>query len=160
MRLVEITPDNVLEACALRVRPGQEGFVAPVARSPAEAYASPDVARPRLVYDGDRLVAFVRGFFGVRFDPDDPRDRPRSGPWRPAVSAGHQGRGYGRFAVGAVCEEVRRRGGSRVTVSWKPGGHGPEGFSTGLGFRPTGGVSGDQVVAELDLGPAAQVQCP
>ncbi|MFV2119959.1 GNAT family N-acetyltransferase [Streptomyces sp. Act-28] len=154
LRLVEITPDNVLEACALRVRPEQEGFVAPVARSLAPAYATPDTAGPRLVYDGDRPVAFVMGFFGVRFDSDDPGDRPRSGLWRLAVSAGHQGRGYGRFAVEAVCEQVRRRGGSRVTVSWRPGEHGPEGFYLGLGFRPTGETSGDQVVAELDLGPA------
>ncbi|MFJ8692877.1 GNAT family N-acetyltransferase [Streptomyces roseolilacinus] len=115
------------------------------------------MAWPRPVYDGDRLVAFVRGFFGVRFDPDDPADRPRSGLWRPAVSAGHQGREYGRLAVEAVCEEVRRRGGSRVAVSWKPGGHGPEGFHAGLDFRPTGETSGDQVVAGLDLGPALAV---
>lgn len=57
LRLVEITPGNVLEACALRVRPEQEGGVAPVARSLAEAYASPAAAWPRPVYDGDRVAA-------------------------------------------------------------------------------------------------------
>jgi diamine N-acetyltransferase len=42
-------------------------------------------------------------------------------------------------------------------VPWKPGGHGPEGFHAGLGFRPTGETGGDQVVAGLDLGPALVV---
>ncbi|WP_307812601.1 hypothetical protein [Micromonospora coerulea] len=36
-RLVPITTDNVLAACAIAVRPDQEGLVAPVARSLAEA---------------------------------------------------------------------------------------------------------------------------
>ncbi|MFG3495915.1 GNAT family N-acetyltransferase [Streptomyces sp. NPDC047928] len=153
LRLEKVTPDNVLAACRLTVRPEQERFVAPVARSLAEAYAQPDVAWPRLVFDGERLVGFVMAFFDVRFHPDDPDDRPRSGLWRLAVAAGEQGRGYGRFAVGAVCEEVRRRGGSRVTVSWVPGEHGPEPFYRALGFRPTGEMDEDEVVAELELNP-------
>jgi hypothetical protein len=36
--LREITADTVREICRLRVAPGQEGFVAPVAVSIAEAY--------------------------------------------------------------------------------------------------------------------------
>jgi IS605 OrfB family transposase len=39
----------------------------------------------------------------------DIEDRLRSGLWRLAVAADRQGRGYGRFAVEAVCEELRRR---------------------------------------------------
>ena len=38
--LREITADTVREICRLRVAPGQEGFVAPVAESIAEAYFS------------------------------------------------------------------------------------------------------------------------
>ena len=38
--LREITADTVREICRLRVAPGQEGFVAPVAESIAEAYDS------------------------------------------------------------------------------------------------------------------------
>ena len=55
---------------------------------------------------------------------------------------------------GAVCDELRRRGQPRATVTWAEGPGGPEGFYLGLGFRPTGERSGDQVVAELDLDPA------
>ncbi|MFB9673900.1 GNAT family N-acetyltransferase [Streptosporangium vulgare] len=150
-RLEKVTPDNVEAACGLRIRPDQEGLVAPVARSLAEAYVQPEIAWPRLVYDGEHLVGFVMAFFDVRFNPDDPDDRLRSGLWRLNIAADHQGRGYGRFAVESVCEEIRRRGQSRVTVTWVPGEHGPERFYQRLGFRLTGETSGDEVVGELDL---------
>ncbi|WP_307126852.1 GNAT family N-acetyltransferase [Streptomyces sp. B1I3] len=150
-RLEKVTPENVLDACRLTVAPEQERFVAPVARSLAEAYVQPETAWPRLIVDGDRLVGFVMAFFDVRFDPANPADRPRSGLWRLAVAAGEQGRGYGRFAVEAVCQEILRRGQDRVTVTWGQGEHGPEEFYLRLGFRRTGEMSGDQVVGELDL---------
>ncbi|MFF8715395.1 GNAT family N-acetyltransferase [Streptomyces sp. NPDC015184] len=154
LRLEKITSDNVEAACALEVRPDQEGLVKPVAWSLAQAYATPDIAWPRLVFDGERLVGFVMAFFDVRFAPDDPGDRLRSGLWRLNIAADRQGRGYGRFAVEAVCEEIRRRGRTRATVTWVPGAHGPEGFYLGLGFERTGEMSGDQVVGELELGGA------
>ncbi|TLS41702.1 GNAT family N-acetyltransferase [Streptomyces montanus] len=151
VRLEKVTPANVDAACALRVRPDQERFVSPVVKSLAEAYVRPETAWPRLIFDGDELVGFVMAFFDVRFDPDDPGDRLRYGLWRLNIADGRQGRGYGRFAVEAVCEEVRRRGQSRVTVTWAQGEGGPERFYLRLGFRRTGEMSDDQVVGELDL---------
>jgi diamine N-acetyltransferase len=50
-----------------------------------------------------------------------------------------------------VCEEIRRRGQDRATVTWVPGDHGPERFYLRLGFHHTGEKSGDQVVGELAL---------
>src|ERR1700754_1221945 len=67
LKLAPVTPENVGAACRLAVRPDQEKFVAPVAVSLAEAYAQPDTAWPRLVYDGEELVGFVMG----GFDPDN-----------------------------------------------------------------------------------------
>ncbi|MBM0228353.1 N-acetyltransferase [Micromonospora sp. ATA51] len=149
-RLEKITTDNVLAACAIAVRPDQEGLVAPVARSLAEAYVQPDVAWPRLIVDGDSRVGFLMAFFDIRWRDDDPTD-VRSGLWRLNIAAGQQGRGYGRFAVDALAAEVRRRGGSRLFTTWVPGDHGPERFYRRLGFRLTGETSGDQVVGELEL---------
>ncbi|MFF1644661.1 GNAT family N-acetyltransferase [Streptomyces sp. NPDC058240] len=155
LRLEKVTSDNVEAACQLNVRPDQDGLVKPVAWSLAQAYATPDIAWPRLIFDGEQLVGFVMAFFDVRFYPDDPNDtRLRSGLWRLNIAADQQGQGYGRFAVAAVCEEIRRRGQTRATVSWVPGEHGPEQFYLRLGFRPTGETSGDQVVGELELGDA------
>jgi diamine N-acetyltransferase len=148
--LEKITTDNVLAACAIAVRPDQEGLVAPVARSLAEAYVQPDVAWPRLIVDGDTPVGFLMAFFGIRWHDDDPTD-VRSGLWRLNIATGQQGRGYGRFAVDALAGEVRRRGGTRLFTTWVPGDHGPERFYRRLGFRLTGETSGDQVVGELEL---------
>ncbi|MFJ6385774.1 GNAT family N-acetyltransferase [Kitasatospora sp. NPDC092039] len=153
LSLAPVTPENVDAALALRVRPDQEGLVAPVVKSLAEAYAYGETAWPRLILDGERPVGFVMAFFDITFYPDRPGDRPRSGLWRLLIDAGQQRGGYGRFAVEQVCEEIRRRGGTRATVSYVPGPDGPEGFYAGLGFRPTGELSGDQTVAELDLPP-------
>ncbi|MFJ6460196.1 GNAT family N-acetyltransferase [Streptomyces sp. NPDC091387] len=154
LRLVPVTSDNVEDACALKVRPDQDGLVKPVAWSLAQAYATPATAWPRLIVDGERLVGFVMAFLDVRFRPEQPDDRPRSGLWRLNIAAEQQARGYGRFAVEAVNDELRRRGQTRTTVSYVPGARGPEGFYRKLGFRTTGELSGDQVVAELELGPA------
>lgn len=151
LRLEKITPDNVDTAIALKVRPDQGHLVAPVVKSLAEAYAYGQAAWPRLILDGDRPVGFLMAFFDIDFAADGTGTDLRSGLWRLAIAAGEQGRGYGRFAVESVVEEVRRRGGTRVTTSWHPGEDGPEHFYLGLGFRPTGESSGGQTVGELEL---------
>ncbi|ARF71712.1 GNAT family N-acetyltransferase [Streptomyces sp. NPDC012600] len=152
-RLEEVTPDTVLDACRLEVAPEQRKFVSPVAQSLAEAYVHPGVAWPRLIHDGDRIVGFVMAFFDARFDYDaDVPDAPRrSGLWRLAIAAGEQGRGYGRFAVGAVNEEIRRRGGTVSTVTWHPGEGGPEEFYLRLGYRKRGLTSDGEYLGDLDL---------
>lgn len=151
LRLEQLTPENLEAACALKVRPEQEKFVDPVAHSLAEAYVWPGVAWPRLIFDGDEMVGFLMAFLGIRFTSEDPEGVLRSGLWRLNIAAGRQGRGYGRFAVEAVCEEVRRRGDEQAYVTWKAGEHGPEGFYLGLGFRPTGETSGGETVGALKL---------
>lgn len=149
LRLEPITPANIDLATAIKVRADQEHLVAPVVQSLAEAYAHGDVAWPRLVLDGDRAVGFVMAFIGIDFAGDGTGTDIRSGLWRLNIAEGEQGRGYGRFAVRAVVEEIRRRGGDRVTTTWEPGEDGPEGFYLGLGFRPTGEKSGGETVGEL-----------
>ncbi|RZU51017.1 diamine N-acetyltransferase [Krasilnikovia cinnamomea] len=151
MRLESITPTNYEAALALSVRSDQEDLVEPVVKSLAEAYVFADYAWPRLIYDDDQLVGFLMGFLDIPWDPDrDPSDR-RSGVWRLNIAAAAQGRGYGRFAVDAVCREIRRRGGDRAYVTWEPRLGGPEKFYLKLGFRPTGEQSGGQTVGVLDL---------
>lgn len=149
-RLVELTADTVDAACAISVRADQQHLVEPVARSLAEAYVHQDIAWPRLIVDGDRPVGFVMAFFDVPFTADPP-GVSRAGLWRLNIDAARQSGGYGRFAVRAVGEEVRRRGWKRLTATWHPGPDGPEAFYRRLGFRLTGEMSGDQVVGELDL---------
>jgi len=151
LRLEKITPDNLDAAIGLRVRPDQEHLVAPVVKSLAEAYVHPDIAWPRLILDDDRTVGFLMAFFAIDWRGDGTGTDIRSGLWRLNIAAGEQGRGYGRFAVGSVAAEIRRRGGARMTTTWHPGADGPERFYLKLGFQPTGEMSGDQTVGELDV---------
>ncbi|MFC4012815.1 GNAT family N-acetyltransferase [Nonomuraea purpurea] len=149
LRLAPITPANVEMAIGVKVRPDQEGFVSPVAKSLAEAYVQPQVAWPRLILDDDRPVGFLMAFLDI--DWNGKGVDFRSGLWRLNVAAEAQGQGVGRFAVGAVAAEVKRRGGMRMYVTWEPGEGGPEGFYQKLGFQLTGEESGGQRVGVLDL---------
>ncbi|MFI7138505.1 GNAT family N-acetyltransferase [Streptomyces massasporeus] len=148
-RLEEITPANLDAALGIRVRPGQEHAVAPVVKSLAEAYVRPGVAWPRLIVDGDRPVGFLMAFLDIDWFEDG--GVRRSGLWRLSIAAEEQGKGYGRFAVGAVAAELRRRGGKELYVTWHPGPDGPERFYLGLGFRPNGETSGGETVGVLEL---------
>ena len=148
LRLEQVTPGNVRDACRPELRPGQEGLVAPVAWSLADAYAAPpDLPWPRLIYDQDELVGFIM----AAFDPGNDNDLYHCYLWRLNISGTRQGRGYGRFAVDGLCAEARRRGLPRVTVSFHAVDHGPEGFYQRLGFRCTGELNQGEVVAELLL---------
>lgn len=154
LRLEPVTAANFDAVCAVRVRPDQAHLVSPVVKSLAEAYVNGETAWPRAVVDGDEVVGFVMAFLDIAWDPErDPADI-RSGIWRLNVSAAHQAKGYGRFAVQAVTAELRRRGAERAYVTWEPGPGTPEPFYLGLGFRPTGELSGCQTVAVLELPPA------
>ncbi|WP_078884056.1 GNAT family N-acetyltransferase [Streptomyces sp. NRRL S-340] len=148
-RLEEITPGNLDAALGIRVHPAQEHAVAPVVKSLAEAYVHPGTAWPRLITDGGRPVGFLMAFLDIDWHLDG--SVIRSGLWRLNIAAGEQGRGYGRFAVHAVAAELRRRGATRMYVSWHPGPDGPERFYLRLGFRPNGETSGGQTVGVLDL---------
>ncbi|CAM5741259.1 hypothetical protein STAFG_1506 [Streptomyces afghaniensis 772] len=149
LRLEEITARNLGAALGIRVRPDQEHAVSPVVKSLAEAYVHPGVAWPRLVVDGDRPVGFLMAFIDIDWYEDG--SVLRSGLWRLNIAAGEQGRGYGRFAVESVAEELRRRGTKEFYVTWHPGPDGPEGFYLGLGFRPNGEVSEGETVGVLEL---------
>jgi diamine N-acetyltransferase len=90
-------------------------------------------------------------FLDIPWDPaKDPDDR-RSGLWRLNIAADAQGSGYGRFAVAAVCDEIRARGGTTAYVTWHGRDGGPEPFYLKLGFRPTGEQSAGETVGVLDL---------
>ena len=151
LRLEQVTPENVRDACKLKTRPDQEDLVAPVAWSLAEAYTMPDIVWPRLIYDGYQLVGFIMAVF----DHEDENALFHSYLCRLNIGAEHQEKGYGRFAVEALCQEAIRRGQHRLTVSYHPYQRGPEGFYRRLGFNPTGEYNEDEVAAERFFSPAA-----
>ncbi|MFH8452663.1 GNAT family N-acetyltransferase [Streptomyces fungicidicus] len=150
LRLEEITAKNLKAALAVRVRPDQEFAVTPVAHSLAEAYVHPATAWPRLIMDGDRAVGFLMAFLDIDWH-EDGGSVIRSGLWRLNIAAEEQGKGYGRFAVRAVAEELRRRGTRELWVTWHPGDHGPENFYLTLGFHKTTETAEEESVGVLPL---------
>ena len=147
LSLRNVTADNVGQACRITVAPEQQGFVSPVAESLAEAYTQPDTAWPRLIFRGNQAVGFVM----AGFDSRSPLWFFRCGIWRLNVSAAAQRQGVGRFAAAAVFDEARSRGFARASVLWIRGDAGPEDFYLRLGFRPTGEIFDNQVIAAIDL---------
>jgi diamine N-acetyltransferase len=111
LRLEPVTQENVRAARKLKLRPGQEDLVAPVAWSLADAYTARDIAWPRLIYDGGQMVGFVMAAFA----PEHQNALFHSYLWRLNIGAEHQGNGYGRFAVEELCQEAMRRGHHRLT---------------------------------------------
>jgi len=148
MRLAEVTEDNFQATIALSVRPDQQDLVAPVVKSLAEAWLHRRHAWPRVLYDGDELVGFVMAFLDVAWPGSGDL---RCGLWRLNIAADRQGRGYGRFAVEAVCAELRTRGAEQAYVTFEGRDGGPQPFYEKLGFRLTGEKLEGQAVAVRDL---------
>jgi diamine N-acetyltransferase len=147
-RLEKVTRANVLDACRLKTKPEQKGFVAPVSWSLAQAgVLPPEKVWPRIVYDGDQVVGFVM----AAFDQDNERDLWHSFLWRLSIAADHQGHGYGRFALEGLYAEALRRGHQRLMTSWIQGEHGPENFYLRVGFQLTGEKIDDEVVGVRQL---------
>ena len=154
LRLETLSAATVVAANNLTLKPGQEQYVAPVSHSIAEAYVNPTTAWPRVVLDDDEVVGFIMG----NFDAEADDETLRSCIWRMNVSAEHQGRGVGRFAVHALAEEARSRGFDRLTVIYEPGDDGPERFFAHIGFTVVGETPYGEHLAALTISSAPHAE--
>jgi diamine N-acetyltransferase len=144
VELREITQDSLGAVLDLAVEPEQAAYVAPNARSIAEAYFEPR-AWFRAVYADDDPVGFVMLF----------RDPPKDWwVWRFMIDAKYQGKGYGRRALELVVDEARLDGAGEIKVSYHPGEHSPHAFYTRFGFVNTGEVEESEIVMRLSLAEA------
>ncbi|GAA4412817.1 GNAT family N-acetyltransferase [Fodinibacter luteus] len=149
--LREIGPDIEDAVRALRVAPGQEGFVASVEQSFVDAVDEPEGNAWMRAVLADGIPA---GFVMVAWDVV-PVPGEMWGPyylWRLLVDARYQGRGIGAAAVALVAEAVRADGADTLLTSCVPGEGSPQPFYEGLGFVPTGELDPDgEVILALDL---------
>lgn len=151
VELTEVTKDNVDKVLALRVKPEQSRYVADNARSLAEAYVYPDRARPWAVCVGDEPVGFLMLDQVGPDHPEAPEGRASYFLWRLMIAAEHQGRGYGRGAVLALIDRVKKLPDSRgLSTSFVPGDGSPGPFYERLGFKPTGEEEGGEIVVRLN----------
>ncbi len=158
VHLREIDDANRDAVVALRVRPGQERFVASVAESIDEAAATPE-GNPwyRAIYVGDEPVGFVMLSWDVTPSPGI------IGPWflwRLLIDERFQRRGYGRAALERIVEIVRGEGATELLTSYQPGDGEPWPFYERFGFEPTGDVDGTEIVIRLRYLQTADVRRP
>jgi diamine N-acetyltransferase len=144
--LKKVTADNWEAVVALELDAAQQDLVASNLYSVAEAQFDPD-ARPRAVYAGKRVVGFLM------YDVQPTRGKSRKASiYRFMIDRKHQGKGYGRAALGQALKEIsaipRIR---RVSIRYMPDNPVAKPFYASFGFREVGRDRDGEVIAELKL---------
>jgi diamine N-acetyltransferase len=145
VRLAEVTAANWEAVIALKLRKKQARLVSDNLYSLAESKFDAD-AQPRAVYAGRRLVGFLMYDVGGR------GRRRMATIYRFMIDKRHQGRGYGRAALMAAIDEIKRRGDvARIIVLYLPDNRGAAKLYESLGFRDAGEDEDGERIAELVL---------
>lgn len=148
VRLLPVTPDNYREVGRLVTHKSQERFVAPMAKSYADALFPGE-------HEGKSVTPWMRaveadgeltGFVMLAL-------RPQEDPylWRLLIDRLHQRRGIGRRVIELVVDESRQRGAGALYTSWGEGRGSPRPFYLKHGFEPTGEVLHDETEARKPL---------
>ena len=158
IELRQLTPNNVWQVMRLKVKPGQESFVATNAQSVIEAYVyekAGDTALPFGIFDGDNAVGFLMLGFGSLSDEDNPTIAAGNYCiWRLMLGAEYQGRGYGRHALQAALDYIRTwpRGEAEYCwISYEPENTHAAALYHSFGFAPNGEVDDGEIVEILKL---------
>jgi diamine N-acetyltransferase len=147
VRLKEIDASNWREVLGLELNPGQEHFVAPNARSLAEAYVRPElpVYRPLAVYDGEQMVGFA-------MYTCEPASAKRHYVQRLMIDRRFQGRGYGRAAMSELLKLIREdESCEEISLCVAPDNVNARSLYRSLGFEGTGEMLDDQEIFTLRL---------
>jgi diamine N-acetyltransferase len=147
-----VDQSNYRDVLQLSVAPDQEHFVASNLQSLADAYVWRDAAEPHAAYADDELVGFALLYPLTDGPPASPlpADATLRGCIivRLMIDARFQGRGYGREALDAIVEIVRRRGLATIRLSVLPENDQAVEFYRRNGFAATGETEGDEIVME------------
>ena len=141
--LQEITQETLYPILRLQVAEDQRSFVAPNAKSIAEAHFSKE-AWFRGIYLGDQPVGFVMLYADT--------EKPEYFLWRLMIDKDHQGNGFGYQAMQQVIEHVKTLpNADELLTSYVPGDGNPSPFYQKLGFEETGEVIDGENVLKLKL---------
>ena len=143
VRIVPVGQDNWRAVADLEVTDAQRRFVAPTTRYLSLTHLGGQGWAPLAILVSGEVV----GFAMWAHDPSD------DAYWIGGllIDREHQRRGHGRAAMRALIEMARASGAPRVHLSYDPGNRVARALYADLGFRETGEMEGDEVVACLDL---------
>ena len=99
--LRRIDESNFLDAFRLELAEGQERFVSHPVRSLAQAYVYYHQCTPFGIYAGDTMVGYVMVIYDL--------DTKEYNLWHLMIDRTHQGHGYGKQAVKACLDYIRRK---------------------------------------------------
>lgn len=141
IQLNPVTLQNFDAVIALDVKPHQGHYVASNVESIAQAYVQPDCFPFVIEADGAPV-----GFVMYCLDHDD------GCYWlyRLMIDRRHQGRGYGRGAMGLVLAEIRQKQpAGKVYLGVEPDNREAGALYRSLGFVPDGRVEGGEAILML-----------
>ncbi|WP_113672385.1 GNAT family N-acetyltransferase [Vallitalea guaymasensis] len=140
----EINNDNWEECFNLKVFKEQEEFVAPNSYSLLEAHYGKNLF-PLAIYDDDIMVGFIM----YEIDEEDDNSMAMC---RLMIDQKHQKKGYGRAAVLKLLDFIREKYGKMpFYTSFEPENKVAEKLYESVGFKKTGEVLYEELVAKIDL---------
>lgn len=159
LRLEKVTGKNVWDILKLHVKDEQKNFVAANDISIIEAYttiAGGGSAFPFGLYDDDTAV----GFLMIGYDTDDDWENPPTiaynnyNLWRLMIDQRYQHKGYGKTAVELALDFIHTMPCGSAQYCWLS--YEPENISAknlyhAFGFRETGEMDGEEIIAALKL---------
>ncbi len=159
IRLREISGENLRDILALKVAPEQEHFVASNDISIMEAYLALRYhghVWPFGIYRDDTPVGFCMVGYGV---DDEWKDAPAVARdsyniWRLMVDRRYQGRGYGKEAFRCMLDFILSQPcgpAEKCWLSYEPENDRARALYESFGFRETGEMDGEEVIAVKSL---------
>lgn len=137
---------NLSKILKLGVHADQKDNVAPNSVTIAQNIYEP-AGWVRGLWDGDTpigLIAMINpAIESPSFEEGDPTDAAYL--WRLMIDKQHQGKGYGRLAIGIAFNKAREWNMPRFQTSCVPGPHSPQKFYELLGLKPTGRIVEEEV---------------
>jgi diamine N-acetyltransferase len=146
VRLKDVTADNWEAVADLELDAGQEDLVASNLYSIAESHYDPD-ARPRAIYAGRRVVGFLM------YDVQPAHGKALvASIYRFMIDRKHQGKGYGRIALGKALKEIKAIPRIKtVSIGYMPENPVAKPFYASFGFKEIGKDRDGEMIAELKL---------
>lgn len=144
--LQKVDESNFIACFDLKLAEGQEKFVSHPIRSLAQAYVYYKQCTPFAVCRGGEVVGYVM----VIYDYDE----ETYNIWHLMIDRAHQGKGYGRAAIGLALAYIRTKpfgDSNRVLLTVDPENHTACSLYRSLGFSETGRSDEDEIEMGLSF---------